>query len=344
MKIADQIVFESGDGFFSIDSSSGIAEISLDEGGDDSSVCGVTVGGVYCGKFAETDAPVTRLRSHATDDGKLFSVDMARRIAFGCEYTVEREFELAGNFLKITTDITAGMTGALASLDMEELFFAGDWEKVQVYAGEVLKDVRITEGDFFQADRVPLLLRLVSAGGMVMEYACGNDYWRQVTGSGNFRLEKNPDGIIFHRRLFQTAAGGEPDRKSWRVKALLSWKVPGEEPEKNTGDEITAEDAFGGMCMTSAIARKNFRDFVRSGDNETLITGCRTHFCSDAGHLERPGKKELYHYDLEDYLNFYLWGNRTRLRNGGEGIGFEFMPGSELENGAFASVLENLSF
>lgn len=338
MKIAEQVVFESGCGVFSVDPAAGTAEIALDDGRDGET--GIVIGAARCGKFSEADAPVGKLRTHMTDDGLVSSAEMARRIAFGCEYTVEREFELAGESLKVTTDVNAGMAGALRSLELEELFFAGNWEKVFLFDGAELQRLEIADGVFFRSEKAPLLLRFAAPDGTVVEYACGNDYWRQSAGGGEFALERSEDGIAFRRRVFQTAEEeAAPDRKNWRFKYLLAWKTPESGGTGKPAEKISASDAFGGMCMTSPAARKNFRSFVRSNASASEIVDCRTHFCPDAAHLERPGRKELWHYDLEDYRNFYVWANRSRRREGGEGVSFRFVAGSELENGAFAAML-----
>jgi len=60
-----------------------------------------------------------------------------------------------------------------------------------------------------------------------------------------------------------------------------------------------------------------FRDFVRhGGDADLRIAGLPSGCCCAAAHLERPNKGELEHFDLDDSIGFYLWGNRQLAKKG----------------------------
>ena len=100
--------------------------------------------------------------------------------------------------------------------------------------------------------------------------------------------------------------------KSTLLRALYGNYLP-------TGGSIRVRcggEAESRPCLTSPAARRIFRDFVRRSAADLRIGGLAPGCCCAAAHLERPGKKELEHLDLDDCISFYLWGNRQLAKNG----------------------------
>ena len=67
-------------------------------------------------------------------------------------------------------------------------------------------------------------------------------------------------------------------------------------------------------CFQAPAVRKYLRKIVRqqqetSGNVHLNLPDVQS--CDDAGHLERPGKKALRHWGLDELFALYSWGNRT---------------------------------
>ncbi|MFA7231874.1 MAG: hypothetical protein WC071_11445, partial [Victivallaceae bacterium] len=76
----------------------------------------------------------------------------------------------------------------------------------------------------------------------------------------------------------------------------------------------------GHVCWESPAGRKRFRSLVRSiatrNVSGLVLQNAEPHLCLSAAHLERSKKVTLLHWDINDFIELYSWGNRQLLRSG----------------------------
>ena len=107
----------------------------------------------------------------------------------------------------------------------------------------------------------------------------------------------------------------EPEKRPWRFKMLCSWQKVQSVGEKSGFDR---EFELKG-CAGADTARRMLRKAVRKSDGMSLLlTGAAPEICTDPSHVDRPGKGELEHWDLEEHLVSYIWGNRQLEKTGGK--------------------------
>ena len=85
------------------------------------------------------------------------------------------------------------------------------------------------------------------------------------------------------------------------------------------------------------------RKLVRSAAaGETLLlTEFDPAICFDASHLNRSGKEQLAHWEIDDAFSFYLWANRTLLRQDGA-FAFAVKAGNIFTGTAFMGRITGL--
>ncbi len=294
------------------------------------------LGCAVCGKFSENTALPKKLRKHNSHDGLLASFESASTIPFGCEYNVEREIELFDGIGLLTTDLAAVNRGLVGDINLGDVRFPGPWRKIAfLLPGEVAFTERALDGDeteLYRGSEPPVMVRLDDGAGTRIEFATGSDLWRHRSGSAitgcsaEFALTGNTAGVTLTRQVLRFAEDAVIEKRPWRFKNLIAWETPGRasaETPARTVDFAAAQlppaagkDGGATPCMSSSGARKFLRDAVRRGGESLLLTNIAPGFCRDAAHLERAGKSELLHLDLEDFAAFYLWGNRQLARSG----------------------------
>ncbi len=302
-------------------------------------------GTLRCGKFAEAGNPLRKLRSHLTEDGLSGSLDFERTIPFGCEYHVRRDVEVCSGFVRVTTDVTANMQRSMGRLELDPLFFPGEWTAAEIFDGREMKRFELSgeteKKVLYDAPEVPLLIRLTAPDGVMAEYGCGTDLWRQsFGGAGRFTVTSEGNGVRFTRVIFELGSDVEtwPEKKMWRFKYLLSWHVPGGGEKAALPEKCVPAPS---ACLCAPAEERKFKKLIRSGIGgiRLVMENAAPHLCADSSHQERPGRGELPHYDLENFLLLYLWANRSARRNGGGALNWHFAAGSELAGGAFASAM-----
>ena len=300
-------------------------------------------GRTRCGGFDETGALLKKLRFHHSLDRLSASIEIASVIPFGCEYKVERCLEAMAGVAFWTVDVSAVTRGIVSAVELEPVTFPGPWKTLEylVYGEEAFRRVELgdAETEFHCGRELIVSIRLAADDGARVEFNAGGDLWRHRAAmhnpglDGEYLLAGNAAQLTFRRKVFAFPAGVAIDKRPWRFKNSFAWTLPGDrfaEPGEEAVLDFAAselpESALrirgGGeteasACMTSAAARRLFRDFVRHGGEADLrMAGLTAGCCCAAAHLERPGKGELEHFDLDDCIGFYLWGNRQLAKKG----------------------------
>ncbi len=301
------------------------------------------LGRLAVGEFSELGALPKKLRLHRTGDALSGSFETAAVIPFGNEFLVERDIEFCDGFGQSTVDVSAVNHGAVGDLALGDVFFEGPWKRLEflLFGETAFRRVETGDGEteFYRGAEIPLMVRLVSDDGVRVEFATGCDLWRhraafRTPGTrSEFALTGGAGQVIFERRVLSYAADVEIEKRPWRFTNLFAWSSGATRSAASPSDMVfdlaaaklpeTARRTLpgggdaGSPCLTGAGSRRFLRDLIRRNRGAVELTGAAPGLCFAAGHLERPGKGELEHLDLEDYLNFYLWGNRQLARSGG---------------------------
>lgn len=300
------------------------------------------LGRTRCGGFAEDGALLKKLRFHASLDSLSASIDTASVIPFGCEYLVSRELEMVAGLALWTVDVSAVARGIVSAVELEPVTFPGPWRTLEylIYGEKEFRRVEPgeTETEFYRGRELVMSVRLTAADGARVEFNAGGDLWRHRAAMhlpeavGEYALSGGADRIVLTRKVFAFGADAVIEKRPWRFRNSFAWSlpgdtfaVPGDEAVLDFADVALPEsgrrvrcggEAESRPCLTSPAARRIFRDFVRRSAADLRIGGLAPGCCCAAAHLERPGKKELEHLDLDDCISFYLWGNRQLAKNG----------------------------
>lgn len=294
-------------------------------------------GRVTLGGFSEVNALPSKMRLHESLDGLSGSFEGEGVIPFGCEYLVKRQMNiLSAGIGTMTVDLSAVNHGVVGNVELEDVLLPGTWEKLEflVFGEEDFRTVtgEAVSGELYHGSEPVIMLRGTSSDGIRVEYACGSDIWRHRAakrtpgGTGEFILSADGSGVTLKRAIIRFAEDAIIEKRPWRFKSLFSWSTakPGELPATQ---EIAALNAGAnaqcvscgrtggkGVCLCSSPARKLFKDLVRKTSDDIVLDGGVSGICFNAAHQDRPGKGELEHWDLGDWVDFYLWANRQLLR------------------------------
>ncbi len=289
----------------------------------------LSYGRVLCGKFSEVGALEKKLRVHPNQDSLSADIESANVIPFGCEYEISRDIHTAAGFMRFVTDIRAVNFGRVGDVTLEEVRFHGKISKVTLFVCG--KDDAVEyDGDIpellYEGSEPLLLVTVTYSDGSKVDFGCGSDVWRLRSAADMagvnavFSLKKEEDDLVLCRRPLIYDAETEVEQRPWRFKSIISWRDAGEESSalpENCGEFKNAP------CMLEAAARRQFRRAVRRSECDLVCTGSLPAVCTDAAHLEKPDKKELIHFDLEEYLTSFVWANR-QLGRKGKGFRFSF--------------------
>ncbi|MDR0932628.1 MAG: hypothetical protein LBM70_06355 [Victivallales bacterium] len=300
------------------------------------------LGRTRCGNFKEDGALIKRLRSHDSLDALSASIESESIIPFGCEYRVGRELQMVAGIASWTVDIGAVNRGIVSSVELEPVVFPGTWERLEylVFGESEFRKVELDskELEIYRGRELVVSVRLISADKNSVEFNAGGDLWRHRAAmhlpevEGEYALMVSAAGVVLTRKIFAFPPESTIEKRPWRFKNSFAWSLSGDDfavpatesvldfattklPE--SGKRIKLDQkAASCPCLTAATSRRIFRDFVRHGASNLCVKGLTTGICVAAAHLERPGKKELEHFDFDDYLAFYLWGNRQLAKKG----------------------------
>jgi len=293
---------------------------------------GLQLGRIRCDDFTEAMALYGKFRRHDTEDGLKANFESEAVIPFGCEYTIRKQMTVCGNLAILTNDIWANGHGVVRKLELEDVIFTGPWARLEYLAidGDSFVGVDLTAESFaVESASLIVMVRLTAAGGKQVEFACGSDLWRHLSGvNGNFTLSGNAQSVVFKRRIFAFAADAEVERRPWRFKNIIAWSdgkaatVAAEQRidiAKWPQEAAALREFHGrthGFCAASPVFERQFRKVIRRSDKSLIFVHGSAGFCDVSAHMERANKKELLHFDLESLVTLYIWGNRQLDKQG----------------------------
>lgn len=291
-------------------------------------------GRVTLGGFSESNALPSKMRLHESLDGLSCSFEAENVIPFGCEYLVKRQMDiLAGGIGTLTDDLSAVNHGAVGNVALEDVIFPGPWTTLEYLPfGETeFRKVELAgdTAEIYGCDEAIVMLRLSDGEGVQVEYACGSDLWRhraakRTAGAvGHFEISGNNENIVLKRSIVTFAEDAVIEKRPWRFKSLFSWTTNAPAGAVPTVDARTLPVNANGMqtsvnaiCLCSSPARKVLKDLIRKADSDIVLGNVESAVCFNSAHQDRPGKGDLEHLDIGDWVDFYLWANRQLLRQG----------------------------
>ena len=273
---------------------------------------------------SEADALNEKCRFHAKLDNAEVVVESLNVYPFGGESLIERSYSLRGKLMEVKLDVKPGKGEVVRDLELEELFFPGEFTGIEFIRSvpkpnEVwqLEKVDFTD-ERWTSDSPFAVLLLTDADGFQVELGCGGDWWR-MQGAGNtfWSVEKSAEGITVKRRVVAIDPEESVERRPWRFNYYIAWgRSSAARMLLDNNCEVLAPELLksaGSECFRAPAVRKLLRKLLRHYQQQSCNIVLRlpdVKSCDDAGHLERPGKKLLRHWDLDELFALYSWGNR----------------------------------
>jgi hypothetical protein len=212
---------------------------------------------------------------------------------------------------------------------LEEARFHGSIAKVTLFICGKDSPVEYTSdipAVLYEGTEPLLLVTVTYSDNSKVDFGCGSDVWRLRSAAdmegveASFSLRKEDEELVLVRRPLIYGADTVVEQRPWRFKSIISWSSP-------SGETAAGETGCAGFknapCMLEATARRQFRRAVRRSESDLVCTDSIPGICNDPAHLEKPGKKELPHFDLEEYFTSYVWANR-QLGRKDKGFRFAF--------------------
>ena len=305
-------------------------------------------GRVLCGKFSEVGALGQKFRIHPNQDSLSAEIESVNVIPFGCEYEVSRDITAASHFLKVTDDIRAVNFGRVGNVVLEEVRFPADSLELQylVYGEETFRKVSAAEfsSEIYSGTEPVVMATVTLKDKSKIDFGCGSDIWRlrsaqTIDGvTSLFTLGCEEDELVLRRHPLIYGEETEIEQRPWRFKSIVSWRGAEEDSDK----ELTEMQSFdNAVCMLAPAARRDFRKKVRRGSGDMLCEKSVPAMCMESSHLEKPDKKELCHFDLEEYITSYIWANR-QLNKSGRKFRFDFAEGLFSATAAVENLSNNI--
>jgi hypothetical protein len=153
-------------------------------------------------------------------------------------------------------------------------------------------------------------------GGAKAEFITGSDIWRHRAAAkmdgvtSAFRIADNEGTLVLERAVLIYDEETQVEKRPWQFETLFAWSVP----EKEAVEEADTLPVPG--CLASRKTQRTLRQEIRRTDVSLELVGYKPQICTDPAHLDRAGKKELEHIDLQDLYQLYCWGNRQLSRKG----------------------------
>lgn len=290
-------------------------------------------GRVLCGKFSEVGALEKKFRMHPNQDELSAEIESTNVIPFGCEYEISRDINTASHFLRITEDIRAVNFGRVGNVTLEEVRFPADVQSLEylVYGEDSFRKVSYDalSGTVYDGSEPVVMASVTLSDGTKVDFGCGSDIWRLRSAAAldgvdsKFSIICEEDEIVLRRLPLIYGEDTEIEQRPWRFKSIVSWRGADEEIEKISGE---ASEFVNAPCMLAPAARRDFRRKIRRSGTDAVCTESVPALCMDASYLEKPEKRELCHFDLEEYITSYVWANR-QLNKIGKKFVFSFAPG-----------------
>lgn len=283
----------------------------------------LSFGRVLCGKFSEVGALEKKFRIHPNQDNLSADIESTNVIPFGCEYEISRDTLCASGFMRLVTDIRAVNFGRVGDVALEEVRFHGSISKVTIFIcgkDSPIEYAGNTPDVLYEGSEPILLVTVTFSDNSKIDFGCGSDVWRLRSAADMegvdalFSLKKEDEELVLVRRPLIYGAETAVEQRPWRFKSIIAWSGSANECSAPAGEECAGFK--NAPCMLEATARRQFRRAVRRGETSLVCTDSLPGVCTDAAHLEKPDKKELIHFDLEEYFTSYVWANRQLGRKG----------------------------
>lgn len=273
--------------------------------------------GAFAG-FAELSALPEIFRLHRSEDG--FSAELESRsvIPFGSEFKVERDIAITHGAASMVTSVAACNRGEVGNITLETLEFPGPWAKINylLYGDDKMHSCKFRENaEFYNGSEIPWFVQVEYHDGSKIEFMTGSDLWRHRSASrmegvnAAFRLADSEGTLVFERQILIYSEETPVEKRPWQFETLFVWSTPRQEPPRGTAFAIPG-------CLASRPVQRTLRHAVRSAENDLVLTNYKAAICTEAAHLDRPGKKVLEHLDLQDLFQLYCWGNRQLVKKG----------------------------
>ena len=267
--------------------------------------------------FSEISALPEIFRLHRAEDGFSVALETRSVIPFGSEFRVERDVTITNCTAAMTTSVAACNRGEVGNITLETVEFPGPWAKIsyRVYGEEKMHTCKYRENaEFYSGSELPWYIQIEYRGGAKAEFITGSDIWRHRAAAkmegvtSAFRIADCDGTLVFERAVLIYDKETVVEKRPWQFDTLFAWSVP----EKEAVSEADALPVPG--CLASRKTQRTLRQAVRRTENSLRLTGYTPVLCMDSAHLDRPGKKELEHIDIQDLFQLYCWGNRQLSR------------------------------
>ena len=280
----------------------------------------LSIGRVKTGNFDESLGLAEKLRKHFANDRLSGEADSVNVIPFGCEYHIRRHWKFAGNCGELTDDINADNGGRINDLFLEEVFFPGEAESVEIiFAGESGISYYPADGVIYDGEKLPMLVKVVYRDGLAAEFYCGDDLWRHRCsenypgGTARHTIEADADGVRWTRHVLIMPEETETEKRPWRFKMLFAVGRNGEKAALPAGAELTQKGCFAAPAM-----RRDLHAFIRKCQEKSAVLQISGMLCcTDGSHIDRPGR-EILHGMLGELFDGYIWAAGMMAKKQGD--------------------------
>ena len=267
--------------------------------------------------FSEVSALPEIFRLHRAEDGLSLSLETRSIIPFGSEFQVERDVVITNGCASMTTSVAACNRGEVGNITLETIEFPGPWAKIsyRIWGEEKMHCCKHRENaEFYTGSELPWYIQVEYRGGVKAEFITGSDIWRHRAAAkmegvtSAFRIADNDGTLVLERAVLIYDKETVVEKRPWQFESLFAWSVP------CNGEVSEAAPLPIPGCLASRKTQRSLRQSIRKAESSLQLTEYTPQLCMESSHLDRSGKKELEHIDLQDLFQLYCWGNRQLFR------------------------------
>ena len=292
--------------------------------------------------LSEQSALPSRIRPHVSEDEKEYSFDSKTVIPFGAEPAVVRKYKLTNHILQLTTDLVMRISMGMTDLSAGDFQIRGNIASVKILGTDGILKEADDSAVLYESDTPPLSILFRSESGAMLEISTGEDVWRwsaaeKLGGESSFRIIRDEVGIRYIRALFHWKTNKDllpPQGRSWRFNTIFAWSSSQTVRPRRPSNPASVFDCAeyqgtkgickenGELCFAANGTVNILKKWVRSNlanlekGDILLLDNVKISPCRFAAHQDRPGKKELLHWDLRALLEFKRWTEKQLSRSG----------------------------
>jgi len=291
----------------------------------------VNLGCAVPGDFSEETSFPGKVRLHRSHNGLTASLELTRTIPFGSEPEIRRVLDFAAFGVHFSADF-APKGQPFRTMKLEPVTFGKLWQAVRLL---VLKEGKLTEascrrdgktGELLSGSDLIVWCEVRFENGCRAGFGCGNDLWRHAAAKAmagaeaDFRLTCGEDGSLrLERTVFAFPKEAEVEVRPWRFKTVLFFAKDG--MAHGTGKSIAPDwkalpESGKTPCLAAAPARRMLRELLRKTKQDAVLELAAPALCFDAGHLDRAGRGEMVHWDVEEFWELYCHFGRKFAERG----------------------------